>query len=197
MLVANCARAFAKQILSSRHQGAIRLSISLLQAAVPLMTLSWICSRLQCALLLVAAGITHVCPCYRLLLLKADVIITEDYEMATGGFVRMKQFLDAHSVGAGYPNTGIAAVDSGEVYSIAGVTSQTVQSTDSIYRGSVGLDWFERGTSRCDEVRLLHRLHSVDVGLLTLKTCPASCPAIAAIILCTHSAQISLCSMGC
>ena len=83
-------------------------------------------------------------------LLQADIIITEDYEMATAGFVRMKQFTDAH--GLPLSNSGVPAVNKGEVYSIAGVVGQTITAPDSDNRGSVGTDWFERATSRCEEV---------------------------------------------
>lgn len=87
---------------------------------------------------------------WKTILRRADVIITEDWSMANGGLLQLKEFTDAHGLPSS--NTGIPAVDKGEVYSLAGVASQTVTDTDSKNLGMVGLDWFERGTSRCDEV---------------------------------------------
>lgn len=78
-----------------------------------------------------------------------DVIIDESYSFATGCFVRLDDFVSAHSLSS-YTRT-IPAIANKNVYTIAGTASQTIQEGD--YTGSVGLDWYERGTARADEVR--------------------------------------------
>lgn len=78
-----------------------------------------------------------------------DVIIDESYEMATGGLTRMSQFLETHGV-AQYAEYIPAVVDK-QVYTLAGTTGLPVGG-GSANAGSVGMDWFERGTSRPDEV---------------------------------------------
>lgn len=71
--------------------------------------------------------------------------------MATGGYIRLSQFMSAHQL---LQSLQIPAINTQQVYSLAGATSQTITAQDSAYRGSVGMDWFERGTARCDEVGL-------------------------------------------
>lgn len=96
-----------------------------------------------------------------LLLLQCDVIIDESYEMSTGGLTEMDAenpdgFLQTHDIKA-YASQ-IPAVNEAQVYTLAGTIGQTITNPNSPIRGSVGLDWFERGVSRCDEVRRGHRL---------------------------------------
>lgn len=84
-------------------------------------------------------------------LLQCDIIIDETYEQSTGGLTQMSDFIKKHGI-ADYA-TEIPAVTAAQVYTVAGTTGMTVTTPGSFNLGSVGLDWFERGTSRCDEVR--------------------------------------------
>ncbi|KAF8072663.1 TD1 [Scenedesmus sp. PABB004] len=79
---------------------------------------------------------------------QADVIIDETYDKPTGGLVRLADFVSRH----GLSGRTVPAVSGRRVYTLAGTTGQTVQDPDSPYDGSVGLDWYERGTSHCEEV---------------------------------------------
>lgn len=81
---------------------------------------------------------------------QCDIIIDESYEMATGGITSMSTFLDVHGLTA-YADQ-LPAVTNKQVYTIAGTTGVPVTTPGSFNLGSVGLDWFERGTSRPDEV---------------------------------------------
>lgn len=84
-----------------------------------------------------------------------DVIIDESYNFAFGGLVSMsgaEGWLAQYGLPASFASTNIKAVRNGQVYSLAGTSSQTITRPGSWSQGSVGIDWFERGVSRCDEV---------------------------------------------
>jgi hypothetical protein len=82
---------------------------------------------------------------------QCDIIIDESYEASTGGITTMDLFLETHGV-RDYADQ-IPAISAARVYTIAGTTGVPVATPGSFNLGSVGLDWFERGTSRPDEVR--------------------------------------------
>ncbi|WIA08608.1 hypothetical protein OEZ85_008037 [Tetradesmus obliquus] len=73
---------------------------------------------------------------------QVDVIIDESYTFATACYVRLGDFLAGHKL----TGAAVKAVTNRQVYTIAGMASQTLES------GTVGLDWYERGTARADEV---------------------------------------------
>lgn len=109
------------------------------------------------------AGSLHIFHVYRQLntvlspVLQCDVIIDESYEQSTGGLTGMDStnpdgFLQTHGI-ASYASQ-IPAVTAKTVYTLAGTTGVTVTNPSSPVKGYIGLDWFERGVSRCDEVRL-------------------------------------------
>jgi hypothetical protein len=79
--------------------------------------------------------------------IQVDVIIDETYSFATGCYVRMTDFVNGHNIAS----ASIRAVANKQVYTIAGQASTQIQVGSG--QGSVGLDWYERGTSRADEVR--------------------------------------------
>jgi len=86
------------------------------------------------------------------LLSQADIIIDETYEFSNGNFIRMESFLAAHQINSTVA-AGIKAITNRQVYSLAGTTGQPITRAGSPNIGTVGLDWFERGTTRSDEVR--------------------------------------------
>lgn len=76
--------------------------------------------------------------------------------MSTGGLTQMNGqnpdgFIQTHGLQQ-YADQ-IPAIINKRVYTIAGTTGVTVTNPDSPVKGYIGLDWFERGVSRCDEVR--------------------------------------------
>jgi hypothetical protein len=87
------------------------------------------------------------------LLSQADIIIDETYEFSNGNFIRMESFLAAHQITSAAA-AGIKAITNRRVYSLGGTTGQPITRAGSPNIGTVGLDWFERGTTRCDEVRV-------------------------------------------
>lgn len=88
-------------------------------------------------------------PCMRAL--QADVIIDESYDFANGGFISMEALLAGHRLSPTQA-ASVSAIASMNVYTLAGTTSQVVTRPGSPNVGTVGMDWFERGASRCDEV---------------------------------------------
>jgi hypothetical protein len=83
-------------------------------------------------------------------LAQADIIIDETYEFSNGNFIRMESFLAAHQITSAAA-AGIKAITNRRVYSLGGTTGQPITRAGSPNIGTVGLDWFERGTTRCDE----------------------------------------------
>lgn len=88
-------------------------------------------------------------------MLQCDVIIDESWEMSTGGLTAMDAqnpdgFLQKHNI-VKYASQ-IPAVTAKTVYTIAGTSGVSITRADSPLKGYVGLDWFERGVSRADEV---------------------------------------------
>jgi hypothetical protein len=108
-----------------------------------------------------------------LLVLQCDVIIDESYEQSTGGLTEMDAtnpdgFLQTHNIKA-YADQ-IPAVTAKTVYTLAGTTGVTVTNPNSPMKGYIGLDWFERGVSRADEVRCCKQ--SVQGGSTGVMHCP-------------------------
>jgi hypothetical protein len=101
--------------------------------------------------------------------LQCDVIIDESYEQSTGGLTEMDNtspdgFIQTHNI-APYASQ-IDAITAKNVYTLAGTTGVTVTNPSSPMKGYIGLDWFERGVSRADEVRLAGGVNRVgQVGL--------------------------------
>lgn len=89
-----------------------------------------------------------ICPS---VLVQADIIIDETYTYATGNFEKLEDFLKAHGITSAAA-AGIKAITNRQVYTLAGTTGKVIERSGPSV-GTVGLDWFERGTTRCDEVR--------------------------------------------
>jgi hypothetical protein len=93
--------------------------------------------------------------CLLHVVLQCDVIIDESWEMSTGGLTAMDAqnpdgFLQTHNIKP-YADQ-IEAVVKQQVYTLAGTSGVPVTRALSPVKGYVGIDWFERGVSRADEV---------------------------------------------
>jgi hypothetical protein len=88
--------------------------------------------------------------------LQCDVIIDESWEMSTGGLTAMDSqnpngFIQTHGIPQQYVDQ-IQAINNKAVYTLAGTSGVPVTRALSPVKGYVGIDWFERGVSRADEV---------------------------------------------